>query len=499
MRFRSRFLEGGGLFSFYFRPPRDPHSLTVSSSVRNTAQPHNNNSDEVSGPTAVARYLLRAGEKAAASPAAASTSASAPVPPSTAARRLAASADPLLATRVDGWIDFAAGGALAPGPGFPAAAASLDAYLAPRSFLVGRGLTAADVAVWGALASSPVFPKLTRPAAAGGSSPLPHLARWFDLLSSQPDCAAALDLLDPRRRQRAADAAAVATGGRAKADGGSFDVALPGDPAYGSVVVRFPPEPSGFLHIGHAKAALLNQAVAQRYGGALRVRFDDTNPSKEKDEYVDNILKDLRALGVLGKAGKAGGEAGGETGAAGGGGGNSGGVGGDGGGAGDGRDNENDNDNEGEEVAADEREITYASDYFPQLAECAERLIDIGVLYADDTPVDQMREERMAGTPSRRRDRPPGDTRALFDAMRRGEAPGVVLRLKMDMASANTAMRDPVAYRCNAEVPHWRTGTTYKVRRGRRRGGARVFFLFPFPGERAGSARARAAKQNQKK
>lgn len=319
----------------------------------------------------------------------------------------------MAATRVDGWLDFALSGpALAPGPAFQAAAQSLDAYLSPRSFLVGRALTAADVAVWGALAASPLFPKVRRDAA----SPLPNLGRWFDLLSSQPACSAALESLDPRRKQQAADAAAVAAGGRAKADGGSFDVELPGNPQPGSVVVRFPPEPSGYLHIGHAKAALLNQAIADKYKGKLRVRFDDTNPSKEKDEYVDNILKDMRDLGVFKDA-----------------------------------------------AVGGEQRITYASDYFPQLAECAERLIDAGVLYADDTPVDQMREERMAGVESRCRNRPAAETRELFSAMQRGEAPGVVLRIKMDMGSANTAMRDPVAYRVNTEVPHWRTGAKYKV------------------------------------
>jgi glutamyl-tRNA synthetase len=402
--------RGGGLSSLSpclsERAARDrspqPHPLTPSHQ-----QQQHQYSDELSGPASIARYLLRAGEKASSSSAGNAA----------AAARLAASADPLAATRVDGWLDFAfSSGALNPGPGFQAAAQSLDAYLAPRSFLVGRSLTAADVAVWGALAASPVFPKVRRDAA------LTHLARWFDLLSLQPACSSALESLDPRRRQQAADAAAVASGGRAKADGGSFDVDLPGDPQVGSVVVRFPPEPSGFLHIGHAKAALLNQAIAEKYKGQLRVRFDDTNPSKEKDEYVENILKDMRDLGVFRDA-----------------------------------------------AAGGDQTITYASDYFPQLAECAERLIDAGVLYADDTPVDQMREERMAGIESKCRNRPVAESKALFAAMQRGEAAGVVLRIKMDMSSANTAMRDPVAYRVNTEVPHWRTGTKYKVRGLRRK------------------------------
>jgi glutamyl-tRNA synthetase len=426
------------------RARRSPDAHPSNSPPKTTHNPNHNrarNSDELPGAASVARYLLRAS------------------PDRAAAARLAASGDALAATRVDAWLDYAFAAAaptpLAPGPGFLAAARSLDDYLRPRSFLVGRGLTAADVAVWGALAASPVFPKARRGDGGGGgaakptSAPLPHLGRWFDLVASQPACAAALDAHDPRRRQQAADAAAVAAGGRAKADGGSFDVELPGDPRRGAVVVRFPPEPSGYLHIGHAKAALLNQAVAERYEGELRVRFDDTNPSKEKDEYVENILKDMRDLGIYDDGGA---REGGEGGHA------------DGGGGGGGGGAKNDGANGGgKKKKPQQQRITYASDYFPQLAECAERLIDAGVLYADDTPVDQMREERMAGVESRCRDRPAAETRAIFAAMQRGEAAGVVLRLKIDMKSANTAMRDPVAYRVNTEVPHWRTGTKYKV------------------------------------
>lgn len=133
-------------------------------------------------------------------------------------------------------------------------------------------------------------------------------------------------------------------------DKNAFEIDLP-NAVIGAVVTRFPPEPSGlymilrdikiylgYLHIGHAKAALLNYHVAQMYKGKMIVRFDDTNPSKEKDEFVDNILKDLDDLGI--KSDK----------------------------------------------------LTYTSDYFEQLLDMATALIKKGVIYADDTPVEVMRQ-----------------------------------------------------------------------------------------------------------
>jgi glutamyl/glutaminyl-tRNA synthetase len=104
-------------------------------------------------------------------------------------------------------------------------------------------------------------------------------------------------------------------------------------------VTRFPPEPSGYLHIGHAKAALLNQHFARMYSGKLLVRFDDTNPSKERDEFVESILSDTRALGL------------------------------------------------------DWEKTTYTSDYFPQMLDLGRRMIKAGLMYADDTPVEQVRAD----------------------------------------------------------------------------------------------------------
>ncbi|KAK4839788.1 hypothetical protein QYF36_024949 [Acer negundo] len=127
-----------------------------------------------------------------------------------------------------------------------------------------------------------------------------------------------------------------------------FEVDLP-DAEIGKVRLRFAPEPSGYLHIGHSKAALLNQYFAQRYHGQLIVRFDDTNPAKESNEFVDNILKDIETLGVKYET------------------------------------------------------VTYTSDYFPDLMEMSETLIRRGKAYVDDTPREQMKRERMVGIESKYR------------------------------------------------------------------------------------------------
>jgi glutamyl-tRNA synthetase len=316
--------------------------------------------------------------------------------------------------QVDTLVDFASA-QLASGAGLERACAALDAHLATRSLLVpAPAPTLADVAAWGALTSLPQWGKVRRAA--------PDLSRWHDFVAAQPALAEVAAAHAPRRpgapAPPAAATAAAAANGRAPSSGGSFDVGLVGA-VHGAVVTRFPPEPSGFLHIGHAKAALLNQEIADRHGGRMLVRFDDTNPTKERDEYVDSIVEDIGRLGLR------------------------------------------------------YDRITYTSDYFPQLAECAERLIRAGHLYADDTPVERMREERMAGTPSARRDRPAAESLAAWAEMRAGSEEGrrCCLRLKLDHTAGNTTLRDPTAYRCN-EARHWRTGDTYKVRRGCCGGGA---------------------------
>uniref|UniRef100_A0A7S0WYI8 glutamate--tRNA ligase n=1 Tax=Chlamydomonas leiostraca TaxID=1034604 RepID=A0A7S0WYI8_9CHLO len=320
-------------------------------------------------------------------------------------------ADALSATQVDQWLDYVHASVVT-GSGLDSVLAALNDYLGPRSYMVGHSVTLADLALWGQLQGNPLWKKHKT----GGA--VPHLSRWFDHFAALPECAGAVEelLAMDTKKARAAgapSAAGGAAGGGAEekkgGETGSFDIGLPGA-EMGKVVTRFPPEPSGYLHIGHAKAALLNQYFADMYKGKLLVRFDDTNPSKEKDEFVENIVKDIQDLGLR------------------------------------------------------YDKITYTSDYFPQLLDMGERLIKAGQMYADDTPVEQMREERMNKVESRCRSRSVEENLKIWEEMKAGSPVGLAnaMRFKLDMQSVNGALRDPVAFRCNL-THHWRTGHKYKV------------------------------------
>ena len=184
---------------------------------------------------------------------------------------------------------------------------------------------------------------------------------------------------------------------------------------HSTVVTRFPPEPNGYLHIGHAKAICLNFGVAEEFGGRCHLRFDDTNPVKEEQEYIDAIERDVRWLGF------------------------------DWG-----------------------RHLYHASDYFEQLYEWAEHLIRIGKAYIDDQSQDEMRATRGTltepGKNSPYRDRTVEENLDLFRRMRAGEFPNGarVLRAKIDMASGNINLRDPVLYRI-LHAAHPRTGTAWSI------------------------------------
>ncbi|MCG6927083.1 MAG: glutamine--tRNA ligase/YqeY domain fusion protein [Acidobacteria bacterium] len=184
---------------------------------------------------------------------------------------------------------------------------------------------------------------------------------------------------------------------------------------HASVVTRFPPEPNGYLHIGHTKSICLNFGVAQEFGGRCHLRFDDTNPTKEEQEYIEAIERDVRWLGF----------------------------------------------DWGEH-------LYHASDYFEQLYEWAMHLIETGKAYVDDLSADEIREHRGTltepGKNSPWRERPAEESRDLFARMRQGEFPDGtrVLRAKIDMASGNINMRDPVLYRI-LHATHPRTGDAWCV------------------------------------
>jgi glutaminyl-tRNA synthetase len=183
----------------------------------------------------------------------------------------------------------------------------------------------------------------------------------------------------------------------------------------GRVATRFPPEPNGYLHIGHAKSICLNFGVAREFGGTCNLRFDDTNPVTEDVEYVESIQQDVRWLGF----------------------------------------------------EWHDRPY-YASDYFEKLYECAEQLIERGLAYVDDLTPDEIRAYRGTltepGRNSPYRDRPAAENVDLFRRMRAGEFPdgSRVLRARIDMASPNINMRDPILYRIR-RAHHHRTGDAWCI------------------------------------
>jgi glutaminyl-tRNA synthetase len=181
------------------------------------------------------------------------------------------------------------------------------------------------------------------------------------------------------------------------------------------VQTRFPPEPNGYLHIGHAKAICLDFGIAERYNGICNLRFDDTNPVKEDVEYVDSIMEDIKWLGFHWN------------------------------------------------------EVYYASDYFPQLFDFAIQLIKEGKAYVDEQSAEEIARQKgtptQPGSESPYRNRPAEENLNLFLRMQAGEFEegSMTLRAKIDMASPNMHFRDPIIYRIIKERPHHRTGTKWKV------------------------------------
>jgi glutamyl-tRNA synthetase len=280
----------------------------------------------------------------------------------------------------------------------------LNPHLADKTFIQGQSLSLADIALCIAARKIGFKESIT----------FQHMSRWYSLVNP---------LVPNTGIVRAS--ASGGKGGSSKKEktqkttkaevivqDDSTGTCPPLEDAVdGEVCTRFPPEPSGYLHIGHCKAVLLNQYYAQRYKGKIIVRFDDTNPSKEKDEYHENIISDLKTLGVV----------------------------------------------------ADK--VTNTSDSFDILQVWARKMISEGHAYMDNTDQETMQKERMELQESKWRNTDIPSNLKLFEDLLKGEtaeAKQFCLRAKIDMKSVNGTMRDPVLYRSN-DIPHMRTGTKYRA------------------------------------
>lgn len=297
----------------------------------------------------------------------------------------------------------------------------LNRHLALRTYLVAYTPSIADLAVWASLRLAPEFlARLHRENAARR----PHLARWFRHVAALPAVAAVeakylapvkgFALVTDAPDAAAAEAAAAVPKGpvvREKQASKAYYMQLH-NAEEGKVVTRFPPEPSGFLHLGHIKAALLNSSYADQYKGKMLLRFDDTNPSKESVEFVDAITRDLSII-----------------------------------------------------EARFEPKITYTSDYFDMMMQRAEEMIRAGDAYCDNTPNEEMKKMRMELKPSPFREQTLEQNLAMWEQIKAGSDEGkrAVVRAKIDVKLwVNSTMRDPVMYRC-VDAPHHRTGTKYKA------------------------------------
>jgi len=182
------------------------------------------------------------------------------------------------------------------------------------------------------------------------------------------------------------------------------------DAEMGNVVTRFPPEPSGYLHIGHVKALIVNYYYAKMFKGKMILRFDDTNPSKKNEDFVDSIIKDVKTLDVVPDV------------------------------------------------------VSYTSDYFPEFIKYMEKFIKEGNAYADDTPTDQMKEERSEGIESKNKSNTVEENLKHWNELLSGSTEGQkwCIRANLDMKNKVKCLRDPVFFRCHL-TPHHRTGTKYKA------------------------------------
>ncbi|XP_061847431.1 bifunctional glutamate/proline--tRNA ligase [Colius striatus] len=298
-------------------------------------------------------------------------------------------------TEIDHWLEFSAT-KLSTANQFLSAVEELNHCLSLRTYLVGNSLSLADLCVWAVLKDNSTWQEQIQQ----NKAPV-HAKRWYSFLEVQPT-------FQSVGTKWASGTPKVKMAAEKKADVGKF-VELPGA-EMGKVIVRFPPEASGYLHIGHAKAALLNQHYQVNFKGKLIMRFDDTNPEKEKEDFEKVILEDVAMLHIK------------------------------------------------------PDQFTYTSDHFETIMKYAEKLIQEGKAYVDDTPAEQMKAEREQRMESKHRNNCVNKNLQMWEEMKKGTEYGQTccLRAKIDMSSNNGCMRDPTLYRCKNQ-PHPRTGSTYKV------------------------------------
>ncbi|XP_048270036.1 bifunctional glutamate/proline--tRNA ligase isoform X2 [Bombus terrestris] len=306
-------------------------------------------------------------------------------------------------TEVDHWLSFAIG----PLEFYPLkedALSYLDNILMTNTWLVSKKLTIADIHVFCTLVDKKFLTQFEKK--------FINITRWYkQVLSLSAVTKALLSVKENAKLSLHNNVQSEKTinkqTGQRKQEGKFID--LPGA-EMGKVIVRFPPEASGYLHIGHAKAALLNQYYAQTFQGQFIMRFDDTNPAKENVEFEKAILEDLELL----------------------------------------------------QIKPDR--FTHSSDYFDLMLEYCTKLIKDGKAYVDNTPADIMKEQRDQKLMSSNRNNSIEQNLELWNEMQQGTVKGqeCCVRAKIDYQSTNGCLRDPTIYRCKPE-PHPRTGTKYKV------------------------------------
>jgi bifunctional glutamyl/prolyl-tRNA synthetase len=275
----------------------------------------------------------------------------------------------------------------------------LNDTLLLRTFLTGKELSVADYICWAYIRDSKSWNS-------NEGEKMVNLTRWFNHVAQQEPIKKA-ELAPPKMTEKGAVKEVKVTAAGRKQEG-TF-VELEGA-KMGEVVTRFPPEASGFLHIGHAKACLLNAHYQTSFKGKLIMRFDDTNPAKEKEDFEKIILKDVELLKVKPDI------------------------------------------------------FSFTSDHFEKMLVMAEDMIKKGDAYCDDTPGEQMKEEREQRIEGKHRNNKPAVNMKMWEEMKKGSDKGkqTCLRAKMDMKSNNGALRDPAIYRVKVE-PHPRHGSKYNV------------------------------------